>query len=374
MKTGDTLHTKIVGVTKRNDCGDKIQDILEEISDFADGASLELEHEEDNSYDENAIKVFYSNEHIGYINRDLAAELAPLVDDERVEAELCQITGGDGLSYGCNILLRILPASEKQDNTPSYSPSPKTAGSPSFAPASQKPIRKKSLNTVYLFVSILLLLLSICFAVFVLSGGESTDTGSNVPPEANSTPSSQSASNHEETKTAARSLVADIFPSASIADVQVSDAQVAISVLSSATSIPWEDMEQAAQQASATIRDSLAPLNSVIYIQDDEGNNLLTIINGTTTYNAGEDSNGSGLNPSTITLAEFDAIQTGMSYQEVFDIIGGRGTVFSEVDAGLGSEYYTVIYQWDGEGAVGANANVTFQGGTVTAKAQLGLE
>jgi len=63
-----------------------------------------------------------------------------------------------------------------------------------------------------------------------------------------------------------------------------------------------------------------------------------------------------------------------MSYQEVFDIVGSRGTVLSEVDVGLGDEYYTAVYYWDGEGSLGANANITFQGGKVSAKAQFGLE
>lgn len=79
-------------------------------------------------------------------------------------------------------------------------------------------------------------------------------------------------------------------------------------------------------------------------------------------------------NPPTISLEEFEAIQTGMSYQEVFDIVGSRGTVLSEVDVGLGDEYYTAVYYWDGEGSLGANANITFQGGKVSAKAQFGLE
>ena len=73
-------------------------------------------------------------------------------------------------------------------------------------------------------------------------------------------------------------------------------------------------------------------------------------------------------------LEEFNAIKTGMTYQEVFDIVGSRGEVLSEVDLGLGDEYYTAMYTWDGEGSLGANANVTFQGGKVTSKAQFGLE
>ena len=75
-----------------------------------------------------------------------------------------------------------------------------------------------------------------------------------------------------------------------------------------------------------------------------------------------------------ITLAEFEAIKPGMTYAEVVEIIGGEGTLNSETDLGMGEEYITQIYSWDAEGAftVG-NATVSFQGGKVISKAQLGL-
>lgn len=75
-----------------------------------------------------------------------------------------------------------------------------------------------------------------------------------------------------------------------------------------------------------------------------------------------------------ISLAEFNKIETGMTYKEVCDIVGGEGTLGSSVDVGIGKEYKTEIYQWTGDGVVGANANVTFQGGKVISKAQIGLK
>ena len=80
------------------------------------------------------------------------------------------------------------------------------------------------------------------------------------------------------------------------------------------------------------------------------------------------------INPSTISLEDFNAISTGMTYEEVVNIIGSEGEVLSEVDIGMGEEYKTTMYTWKGEGSLGANANVTMQGGKVTAKAQLGLK
>ena len=75
-----------------------------------------------------------------------------------------------------------------------------------------------------------------------------------------------------------------------------------------------------------------------------------------------------------ISLEEFNKIETGMTYNEVCDIVGGEGTLGSSVDVGVGDEYKTEIYQWTGDGSIGANANVTFQGGKVVSKAQIGLK
>jgi hypothetical protein len=78
-------------------------------------------------------------------------------------------------------------------------------------------------------------------------------------------------------------------------------------------------------------------------------------------------------NPPTISLDEFNAIQDGMTYEQVVAIVGGAGTVLSE-SGSPGSEYYTVMYTWEGEGSIGANANCMFQGGRLVSKAQFGLE
>lgn len=105
------FHTKVVGTSKKNDEGERIQKLLEDISDYAyDGMPLELEHESDNEYDENAIKVYCDGDHIGYLKKELAAEIVDAVDEDCVEAEMAEITGGDGLSFGCNILLRVCDA------------------------------------------------------------------------------------------------------------------------------------------------------------------------------------------------------------------------------------------------------------------------
>ncbi len=73
-----------------------------------------------------------------------------------------------------------------------------------------------------------------------------------------------------------------------------------------------------------------------------------------------------------ITAAEFNAINTGMSYRDVINIIGEEGTLFTSVDIGIGDEFATQIFVWYGSNGI-SNANIMFQGGKVVSKAQIGL-
>ena len=74
-----------------------------------------------------------------------------------------------------------------------------------------------------------------------------------------------------------------------------------------------------------------------------------------------------------ITIAKFENIQTVMTYQDVVDIIGEEGTTLSESNIGNDEKYHTIIYSWKAKNGI-ANANVTFQGGKVVSKAQVGLQ
>lgn len=79
----------------------------------------------------------------------------------------------------------------------------------------------------------------------------------------------------------------------------------------------------------------------------------------------------SPMKPGIMTLDKFNRIQTGMTPEEVKEIVGGLGTVASESEM---AGYKTVILQFDGSGSIGANANITFQNGKVVQKAQAGLK
>lgn len=98
--------TKVVGVTKNNDEGVDIQNILPELED---GSKLNFVREPNNPYDTNAIKVICDYQHIGYIRAGLAEEIAPIMDSgKELKGYITQITGGtNGKTYGCNIHISI---------------------------------------------------------------------------------------------------------------------------------------------------------------------------------------------------------------------------------------------------------------------------
>jgi len=78
-------------------------------------------------------------------------------------------------------------------------------------------------------------------------------------------------------------------------------------------------------------------------------------------------------NKQTMTKAEFDQLKSGMTYEEATKIIGGPGEVMSE-SGSPGEDAHTVMYTYKGEGSLGANANVMFQGNKLMNKAQMGLK
>ncbi|MBE6733382.1 MAG: hypothetical protein E7561_05230 [Ruminococcaceae bacterium] len=115
-----TTITKVVGVTKFNENNYPIQMILQNL---CHGDKLVFIRDYSNPYDENAIKVYAWCEkqltHIGYISKELTANLSPFLDDNSdldLDGIVKEITGGyDGKSYGCNIEIWI-----NNPNEPDY--------------------------------------------------------------------------------------------------------------------------------------------------------------------------------------------------------------------------------------------------------------
>jgi DNA-directed RNA polymerase subunit RPC12/RpoP len=78
------------------------------------------------------------------------------------------------------------------------------------------------------------------------------------------------------------------------------------------------------------------------------------------------------------TLAEFQRLQTGMSYEQVVEIIGAEGTLVSSNTLpgvpGFSDPITTEMYSWEGHGGLGANMNAMFQNYALISKSQFGLK
>ena len=71
-----------------------------------------------------------------------------------------------------------------------------------------------------------------------------------------------------------------------------------------------------------------------------------------------------------VTLAQFNQVREGMTYEEVVAVLGSEGVEQSSSNiAGI----KTVMYAWNGN-TMGGNMNAMFQDGKLIQKAQFGLE
>lgn len=245
---------------------------------------------------------------------------------------------------------------------------------------------KKNLSALAL-LPVLLLFLASCS-----NGQSSASQEDHSAPPASSSTASNSDSQADEQGTALEQEIAALlsaFPAENVR-VEQTDTRLAVSAFDPEASAAvtaaqetggsapagWADYEAAWAADAQALEQNYPDGNTTLSVESDGAGTTIyvTYVNGKQTYSIFGSNAVSQDNPPTISLEEFEQIQIGMSYQEVFDLVGSRGELLSEADLGLGDEYYTAIYSWDGEGALGANASVTFQGGYVTSKAQAGLE
>lgn len=136
----------------------------------------------------------------------------------------------------------------------------------------------------------------------------------------------------------------------------------------------WDSIKEALCKISTALPLIPNTTAAVLYVKEYDGDDIyMTISGGSVLHDALEEVKQSNYGPGYMTLAIYNQIQNGMSYQEVVNLVGAQGTVLSDVDLG-NSEYRTTMYSWEGQGTLGANASVTFQGDKVIGKAQFGLE
>lgn len=103
------------------------------------------------------------------------------------------------------------------------------------------------------------------------------------------------------------------------------------------------------------------------------------MINGFSSSESGNSSNSSSNtaiqtetegNDGYATLDKFNAIETGMSYNDVVEIVGSEGTVMSESEV---ADIKSTIYYWYSKDGV-SNMNIMVQNDSVISKAQVGLK
>ena len=136
----------------------------------------------------------------------------------------------------------------------------------------------------------------------------------------------------------------------------------------------WSELKDALCTTVAALPLLPNTSSAMLYLMESaDGEIYLTIAGDTVLYDAMEARTESTYGPGYMTLEIFNKIQIGMTYEEVVNLVGTQGTVLSDVDVGDPS-LRTTMYSWEGNGQLGANANVMTQGGKVVSKAQFGLE
>lgn len=75
-----------------------------------------------------------------------------------------------------------------------------------------------------------------------------------------------------------------------------------------------------------------------------------------------------------VTLEQYNKLKSGMTEEEVWDILGGKCTNTGTTDLGIGNEYVTVSYGCNGNGGIGSNIILMFQGGKLSTMSQMDLK
>ena len=140
--TTTTFHTKLHGVTHTNADGNHRQDLIEELSDAIDESGpLELAalREPENAFDRNAVGVFDTEgRQLGYLSRQVAKTLAPLMDVGIPVSVVAEVVTGGGLSqnYGVNVRVSHDPEARRPPvERRSVQPAPPSRSSTSVSTA-----------------------------------------------------------------------------------------------------------------------------------------------------------------------------------------------------------------------------------------------
>jgi hypothetical protein len=90
-----------------------------------------------------------------------------------------------------------------------------------------------------------------------------------------------------------------------------------------------------------------------------------------------DNTNNNATTATTVTLAQYNAITTGMTYDQVkqqFSNVDGQKLSESTYKDQSNNDIKTEVYYWNGNGDSGSNASITFANGAVSQKSQFGLK
>ena len=112
-----SIITKIVGVTFNNPAGRDRQELLELFDRQLaqdENPLLTVQRDHNNPHDPNAVAVLnIEGEQLGYLSRNVASTIAPLLDSGTyVSIKPLQITGGGSRFFGLNVQLDYVDEKE----------------------------------------------------------------------------------------------------------------------------------------------------------------------------------------------------------------------------------------------------------------------
>lgn len=106
-----SYYTKVVGVTYSGR-----QRILPNLQS---GIALDFVRKPNNIHDKNAVAIYCAGCQIGFLSREEAAEIAPIMDSGiPVDGVIEQITGGGNYNYGCEIRVKIYKPKTERKHEP----------------------------------------------------------------------------------------------------------------------------------------------------------------------------------------------------------------------------------------------------------------
>lgn len=112
-KIAETIRTKVVGVTFKNEDGENRQDIL---SSMTGNEDITVEKYTYNG--EPAAYIKWGNKVLGNLSAELAKDLASKYPNARYTAEILEISGGGVQTFGCNIELDVIVGEQHRSKQP----------------------------------------------------------------------------------------------------------------------------------------------------------------------------------------------------------------------------------------------------------------